>query len=137
MLALDQYGELVSGVSTSGYPWKYPGRVGDSSLPGAGTYSDARYGAAACTGRGELAMRVTGAREVVDYLARGDEPDDACQQMLRHAAELADPFRTELRTLCLTPDGRHGAAASQRGATYNVIDVATGVLQTRSRVALV
>ena len=50
-------GELVIGVSTSGYPWKYPGRVGDSALPGAGTWSDVRFGAAACTGRGELSMR--------------------------------------------------------------------------------
>ena len=71
ILALDSSGELVVGVSTSGYPWKYPGRVGDSALPGAGNYADRRYGGAACTGRGELSMRALGARDIVDGLARG------------------------------------------------------------------
>ena len=79
------------GVSTSGYPWKYPGRVGDSSLPGAGNYCDVRYGGAACTGRGELSMRVTGAREVVDNLARGEEPDQACRRDARSGGGAARP----------------------------------------------
>lgn len=136
VLALDESGELVVGVSTSGYPWKYPGRVGDSALAGAGNYSDQRYGAAACTGRGELSMRLTGARVVVNHLARGDEPDQACRAMLAEAAELPDSFRAELRTLCLTPDGRHGGAAGQPGSTYNVISAATGELVVRSRVRL-
>ncbi len=121
VIALDEGGELVVGVSTSGYPWKYPGRVGDSSLPGAGNYCDVRFGGAACTGRGELSMRVNGARMVVDALARGDEPVDACTAMLREASTLPDAVRSELRTLCLTPDGRHGGAASQSGSTYNVM----------------
>jgi beta-aspartyl-peptidase (threonine type) len=128
VLALDESGELVCGVSTSGYPWKFPGRVGDSALPGTGNYSDIRFGAAACTGRGELSMRVLGARTVVDGLARGLDPTDACVSMLREAAALPDDFRAELRTLCLTPDGRHGAAAGQAGSTYNVMTAtSTGV----------
>jgi isoaspartyl peptidase/L-asparaginase-like protein (Ntn-hydrolase superfamily) len=136
VLALDEGGELVAGVSTSGYPWKFPGRVGDSALPGAGNYSDLRYGAAACTGRGELSMRVTGARVVVDNLARGDEPDQACRSMLAEASGLPDDFRAELRTLCLTPDGRHGGAAGQSGSTYNVISAADGELVVRARAQL-
>ena len=136
VLALDESREMVVGVSTSGYPWKYPGRVGDSALPGAGNYCDLRYGGAACTGRGEMSMRVTGARVVVDNLARGDEPSDACRAMLSEAGALPDVFRAELRTLCLTPDGRHGAAAGQSGSTYNVISAATGELETRPRVHL-
>lgn len=136
VLALDEQGELVVGVSTSGYPWKYPGRVGDSAVPGAGNYADLRFGGAACTGRGELSMRVTGARAVVDNLARGDDPDQACRAMLAQAAELPDEFRAELRTLCLTPDGQHGAAASQSGSTYNVISAKDGELVVRRRVPL-
>jgi beta-aspartyl-peptidase (threonine type) len=121
VLALDRSGELVSGVSTSGYPYKYPGRVGDSALPGAGNYCDLRYGAAACTGRGELAMRALGARTVVDRLARGDDPEQACAGMLVEVATLPDEFRAELRTLALTPDGRHGAASGQAGSVYAVM----------------
>ena len=121
VIALDESGEMVVGVSTSGYPWKYPGRVGDSALPGAGNYCDVRYGGAACTGRGEMSMRVVGARAVVESLSRGVDPTEACLAMLADAATLPDTFRTELRTLCLTPDGRHGGAAGQAGATYKVM----------------
>jgi isoaspartyl peptidase/L-asparaginase-like protein (Ntn-hydrolase superfamily) len=136
VLALDEQGELVTGVSTSGYPWKFPGRVGDSALPGAGNYADLRYGAAACTGRGELSMRVLGARLVVDNLARGLDPDEACRAMLAEAAELPDEFRAELRTLCLTTDGRHGGAAGQATSTYNVINARDGELLVRPRLQL-
>lgn len=136
VLALDEYGELVVGVSTSGYPWKYPGRVGDSALPGAGNYCDARFGGSACTGRGEMSMRVTGARQVVDALARGLSPEEACREMLADAATLPDKFRAELRVLCLTADGRHGGAAGQTGSTYNVVDVRKGELEVRARVVL-
>lgn len=121
ILALDSSGELVVGVSTSGYPWKYPGRVGDSALPGAGNYADLRYGGAACTGRGELSMRATGARNIVADLARGLDPEQACLAMLADAATLPDDFRAELRCLALTPDGRHGAAAGQTGSVYAVM----------------
>jgi isoaspartyl peptidase/L-asparaginase-like protein (Ntn-hydrolase superfamily) len=123
VIALDESGEMVVGVSTSGYPWKYPGRVGDSSLPGSGNYCDLRYGGAACTGRGELSMRIAGAKMVVDALARGEEPVEACGAMLKEAAQLPDIYRSQLRTLCLTPDGRHAGAASQGGATYSVMTV--------------
>jgi isoaspartyl peptidase/L-asparaginase-like protein (Ntn-hydrolase superfamily) len=121
VLALDRSGELVAGVSTSGYPYKYPGRVGDSAVPGAGNYCDLRFGAAACTGRGELSMRATGARNIVADLARGQDPEKACLAMLADAATLPDDFRAELRCLALTPDGRHGAAAGQAGSTYSVM----------------
>jgi isoaspartyl peptidase/L-asparaginase-like protein (Ntn-hydrolase superfamily) len=121
VLALDGSGELVVGVSTSGYPWKYPGRVGDSAIAGAGNYCDLRHGGAACTGRGELAIRATGARAVVDRLAAGDDPESACAAMLADAATLPDEFRAELRVLALTPDGRHGGASGQRGSTYCVM----------------
>jgi len=136
VLALDESGELVVGVSTSGYPWKYPGRVGDSALPGTGNYCDLRFGGAACTGRGEMSMRVTGARMVVDGLARGEDPSDACRSMLADASTLRDDFKAELRTLCLTPDGRHGAAASQSGATYNVMTSSSSAVEVFERVVL-
>ena len=136
VLALDDSGEMVVGVSTSGYPWKYPGRVGDSALPGTGNYCDLRYGGAACTGRGEMSMRITGARLVVDGLARGEDPSDACRSMLAEARTLRDDFRAELRTLCLTPDGRHGAAATQSGATYNVMTSSSAAVEVLERVVL-
>jgi isoaspartyl peptidase/L-asparaginase-like protein (Ntn-hydrolase superfamily) len=136
VMALDENGEMVVGVSTSGYPWKYPGRVGDSALPGAGNYCDLRYGGAACTGRGEMSMRITGARMVVDALARGEDPARACCSMLREAATLPDIFRAELRTLCLTPDGRHAGAAGQSGSTYNAMTSTSTVPEVFARTQL-
>ena len=136
VMALDESGELVVGVSTSGYPWKFPGRVGDSALPGSGIYCDLRYGGAACTGRGEMSMRIGGARMVIDALARGEDPSQACRLMLAEAQTLPDAFVAELRTLCLTPDGRHGGAAGQRGSTYNVMTSQSTVPEIFPRVTL-
>ena len=121
VIALDRRGEMCVGVSTSGYPYKYPGRVGDSAIPGAGNYCDLRAGGAACTGRGELSLRAGTARAVVDLLGQGHSPADACRLALDDAALLPDEFRTELRALAMTPDGRHGGAAGMPNATYSVM----------------
>jgi isoaspartyl peptidase/L-asparaginase-like protein (Ntn-hydrolase superfamily) len=121
VLALDSAGNLCAGVSTSGYPGKYPGRVGDSALIGAGNYCDGAIGAAACTGRGELAIRAGTARCVLLALAAGQDPAGACAEALMQVVDLPDEFRAPLQVLCLTPDGRHGAAATNAGATYSVL----------------
>ena len=71
MMARDGQGNIASGVSTSGWAWKYPGRLGDSPIIGAGNYADNRYGAAACTGFGEMAIRTSAARSVLLYLKMG------------------------------------------------------------------
>lgn len=42
VLCLDLQGEVVAGVSTSGPPFKLPGRVGDSPFPGCGYYADSK-----------------------------------------------------------------------------------------------
>ncbi|MGH8980670.1 MAG: N(4)-(beta-N-acetylglucosaminyl)-L-asparaginase [Acidimicrobiales bacterium] len=133
VLALDASGELCVGVSTSGYPWKYPGRVGDSALPGAGNYCDVRHGGAACTGRGEMAMRVCAARRVVDLLAAGATPEAACAEMLEDAGSLPDEFASELRALALTPDGRHGGAAGKAGSVYALMTVGHTAPEMRPR----
>ncbi len=136
VIALDAHGEMVVGVSTSGYPWKYPGRIGDSALPGAGNWCDLRGGGAACTGRGELSMRAGTARTVVDALSRGDDVETACRAALADAADLPDEFRSELRVLALLPDGRHGGAAGRAGATYAVMGTRSAEPEIYPRSAL-
>ena len=69
--ALDANGDIACAVSTSGTALKFPGRLGDSPIIGAGNYCDNRYGAAACTGRGELSIRMSTARTLIHYLADG------------------------------------------------------------------
>ncbi len=121
VLALDAAGNLAVAVSTSGYPWKYPGRVGDSALIGAGNYCDNRVGGAACTGRGELAIRASTAREVLLGLKAGLDPAAACAAALAQTLELPDDYRSPLQALCLAPDGSHGGASTKPGATYAVM----------------
>jgi beta-aspartyl-peptidase (threonine type) len=123
VLALDAAGNLAVGVSTSGYPWKYPGRVGDSAIIGAGNYCDNQVGGAACTGRGELAIRATTARSVLLALAESGDPAQACATALAETLDLPDDFRSGLQALCLTPDGRHGGASTRGDATYSVMTV--------------
>jgi L-asparaginase / beta-aspartyl-peptidase len=91
VLALDGRGDIVSGVSTSGWSWKYPGRLGASPVIGAGNYCDNRYGAAACTGHGELAIRGSLARAVVMHMEYGLPVDEACAKALRDAPEHRSP----------------------------------------------
>jgi len=71
VIARDRDGRIACGVSTSGWAWKYPGRLGDSPVIGAGNYADDRWGAAACTGRGEMAIRCCTAHSVVTFLRFG------------------------------------------------------------------
>ncbi|MEW1859721.1 N(4)-(beta-N-acetylglucosaminyl)-L-asparaginase [Streptomyces sp. NBC_00669] len=136
IIALDATGEMCVGVSTSGYPYKYPGRVGDSALPGAGNWCDLRAGGAACTGRGELSMRGGTARTIVELLSDGQEPADACRAALADAATLPDDFRAELRALAMTPDGRHGGAAGQQGSVYGLMTDASTEPEFRPRIVL-
>src|SRR4029077_5269847 len=70
MVASDGQG-LSSASSTSGWPWKHPGRLGDAPIPGAGFYVDSRFGWCGCTHTGEMVMRAGIARYVVTQLAFG------------------------------------------------------------------
>lgn len=56
-VALDQNGNLAAGTSTGGMTNKKFGRVGDSSIIGAGTYAHNDTCAVSCTGSGEYLMR--------------------------------------------------------------------------------
>jgi L-asparaginase / beta-aspartyl-peptidase len=118
-IAQDREGRLAAAVSTSGWAWKYPGRLGDSPLIGAGNYADDRYGAAACTGWGELAIRAGTARSVVLYLKLGYSLEAACREAFRDLAALqADPAQVLMSMVALDRDGRHCAVTTMPGRTY-------------------
>jgi beta-aspartyl-peptidase (threonine type) len=136
VIALDSSGSLAVGVSTSGYPWKYPGRLGDSPVVGAGLYCDDRVAGAACTGRGELAIRAGTARTVLQHVSAGLEPAAACSAALSETLDLPDDFRAPLQALCLLPDGRHGGAATRAGATYSVMSADDETFQILERATL-
>lgn len=80
IMARDGAGHIAVAVSTSGWAWKYPGRLGDSPIIGAGNYCDDRYGAAACTGVGEWTIRCGTARSLVLYMKMGYSLREACYE---------------------------------------------------------
>ena len=114
-LALDGNGDLASAVTTSGWAYKYPGRVGDSPVVGAGYYCDSRYGAAACTGYGELAIRNVTAKTAVDRLASGMPPDMVARAAIADANELED---AAFNIVVLSPKGVHASATNREGRRY-------------------
>ncbi len=87
-LAQDYSGRIATATSTSGWAWKYPGRLGDSPIIGAGSYADSRYGACACTHTGEMTIRSGTARSVVLYLKMGLSLADAVYEAIMDLAEL-------------------------------------------------
>lgn len=117
-IALDGQGNLASAVSTSGLGWKYPGRVGDSPLIGAGNYCDNRYGAAACTGMGELAIRAATARSLVLYLKCGLSLVEAGRETLRDLLALDAAEGQYMNIVTLTPAGEHAGFSTVPGKQY-------------------
>ncbi len=117
-LAQDADGNICAGVSTSGQGWKYPGRVGDSPLIGAGSYADNRYGAAACTGLGEMAILTGTARSVVLYLKMGLSLEEAGRQAMEDLHDLAAPYLGAMNIVILDKDGRHAAFSNRQDRTY-------------------
>ena len=63
-VALDSYGDLAAGASTGGIAAMLPGRVGDTSIIGAGIFAENSLGAAACTGIGEYIIRLSLSKEI-------------------------------------------------------------------------
>jgi beta-aspartyl-peptidase (threonine type) len=118
LIAVDARGSLAAGVSTSGWAWKYPGRLGDSPVIGAGNYADNRYGAAACTGRGEMAMRLCTAHSVVMYLKMGMRLVDAGVQAMKELAYLVDPYFGRVSIVAVDARGNHAAFSNAPDATY-------------------
>lgn len=72
-VALDRDGNLAAATSTGGMTNKLPGRIGDSSVIGAGTYASNESCAVSCTGHGEYFIRAAAARDIcalVEYGSR-------------------------------------------------------------------
>lgn len=117
-LALDARGDLASAVSTSGIAWKYPGRVGDSPIVGAGNYCDNRYGAAACTGMGEIALRAVTARSLVLYIKMGMTVRAAGFETLRDIQALDGAQGYYMNIVALSPTGEHAGFTTVPGKRY-------------------
>jgi beta-aspartyl-peptidase (threonine type) len=114
-IAIDKKGHLASAVTTSGWAYKYPGRVGDSPIVGAGNYCDTRYGGACCTGFGELAIRNVTAKTAVDRLAGGLSAREVAERAIADANALDD---AAFNIVVLAADGTYASATNREGRQY-------------------
>jgi beta-aspartyl-peptidase (threonine type) len=105
-VAIDARGRVAAATSTGGINFKRPGRVGDSPVPGAGTWADDRAGAASATGDGEAILRVTLTRQVCDRIAHGAAPAAAAEAAI---AELVARTRGGAGVICVDAVGRFAA----------------------------
>lgn len=113
--AIDAQGHVAAATSTGGITGKRPGRIGDTSLPGCGTYADDNGGAASATGVGEAIMRVAMTKGCVTRLRRGHDALGAARAAID---ELATDVRGEGGIICCDRNGRLGAAHNSSHMAY-------------------
>ncbi len=120
---LDRDGRLAAATSTAGVFGKMPGRVGDTPIPGAGSWADGRV-AVSGTGQGEYFIRVAACvqvswrvaagqtlaeagRAVIDEI--GDMGGDGGLIALDRDGNIAAPFNSQgMKRAWLSPDGEIG-----------------------------
>jgi beta-aspartyl-peptidase (threonine type) len=83
----DATGSLAAATSTGGRQGQLPGRIGDSPLPGAGTWAD-EHVAISCTGDGEEFIRSGVARHISALVAAGTPIAAAADAALAQVGEL-------------------------------------------------
>ncbi len=85
--AIDQKGDISCVTTTSGLAYKIAGRVGDSPILGAGLYCDNAVGSAGSTGRGEANLVNCSSVMIVEWMARGKSPEEACLEACKRIVE--------------------------------------------------
>ena len=106
-VAVDAAGHIAACTSTGGTAYKRPGRVGDTSIIGAGTYADDREAGASSTGLGEAILKVTLARAACLRVRDGLSPREAAAAAV---ALLRDRAQGDGGIIVAGPDGRLGWA---------------------------
>lgn len=82
-VARDAEGNIAAGTSTGGITNQMHGRVGDSPLPGCGTFANQSTVAVSCTGIGEAFIKVVAAHQVSDRVRfSGENVEDAATATL-------------------------------------------------------
>ena len=82
-VALDEGGNLAAATSTGGFNNKPVGRVGDSPIPGAGTWAGNGLCAASGTGQGEVFIRYSAAHDVAARMAYARQSlEQACEALI-------------------------------------------------------
>jgi L-asparaginase len=133
-LVRNNAGRICGRVSTSGWDYKYPGRLGDSPIIGAGLYVDSRYGGAACTHTGENAIRTSLARSVVLYLKKGATVKEAVAEGMDDLKALKGGYQGQVVIYAIDKNGEHCVARrlkEGRGREYIIYTEAMSAFERR------
>jgi isoaspartyl peptidase/L-asparaginase-like protein (Ntn-hydrolase superfamily) len=120
---LDSQGRLAAATSTAGVFGKAPGRVGDTPIPGAGSWADGRV-AVSGTGQGEYFIRAVACARVAWRVEAGQSLAEAAQAViddiggmggdggliaLDRDGNIAQPYNSQgMKRAWLTPAGEIG-----------------------------
>jgi beta-aspartyl-peptidase (threonine type) len=113
-VALDKDGNVAAATSTGGFPLKMPGRIGDSSLIGCGTYADNRSGACSATGVGEIAIRLCLAKTVCNFMESGKSAQEAVEAAIRLVNERMAGTYNAMGLIAVNIRGEIGAAHNSK-----------------------
>lgn len=108
MIAIDANLRVAAGTSTNGLRNKILGRVGDSPIPGSGSYADREVGAAAATGDGDVMMRHLLSYQAIVNLRLGMSASQAASEVIEHMIRRVG--RPHAAVVVLSKTGSFGAA---------------------------
>jgi beta-aspartyl-peptidase (threonine type) len=90
-VALDRDGNLAAATSTGGIWLKWPGRIGDSPIPGAGYYAENGVGAFSATGVGEVILLMLLSYRARNELVKTGDVVQALRNVVQQATETFGP----------------------------------------------
>jgi len=121
LLAMDRNGNIAGGVSTSGWAYKMPGRVGDSPIIGASLFVDQNVGAACATGLGETVIETVGSFLIVEKMREGYSPLEACKIAVKRLLKYENIDGFQVGYLALNKDGEYVGYSYFNGFEYAVV----------------
>ncbi len=129
--AVNEKGEISGVTTTSGLPFKIPGRVGDSPIIGAGLYVDNEVGACGSTGRGEANLKTCASFMAVEFMRQGLSPEEAGLRVMKRIVEnTTEPYllnsegkpKFNLNFYALNKRGEYAGVCLYKGGSYSVHD---------------
>eukprot|EP01084_Bolivina_argentea_P050998 93815_1 len=110
LIAIDKYGTMSSGTTTSGLQHKIHGRVGDSPIPGGGSYVIQDVGACGANGNGDIMVRFLPSYKAVIHMANGKTPYEAIQLAMQEIRIVHPNFSGSM--ICVAADGTSASGTS-------------------------
>ncbi len=121
LLVMDKDGNIAGGVSTSGWAYKLPGRVGDSPIIGASLFVDNNIGAACATGLGEKVIETVGSFLIVEKMREGYSPLEACKIAIQRLSKYDDFNTFQVSYLALNKAGEYAGFSNLNKFEYAVV----------------